>query len=203
MSCDRKVKIILHGYLKNLYSGELSFTGNTVEEIINGMCKTTKAFEPTPSKGRHVISIVGFDTVESLSNPLSSDITELHLVPALCGGKKGGFFQVVLGAVLIAAAIWTGGATLAGFQLGISGGALGILGSAGLSMVLGGLMSFLSPAPKADSYSNGEADPEASKYLGASGNTVKIGTRVPLMYGENKANGHYISFNVDAKDVAI
>lgn len=120
------------------------------------------------------------------------------------GVRRGGFFQIVLGAVLIAAAIWTGGATLAGFQLGIAGGSFRYfrfsrsVNDAGWSYVIP------KPAPKADSSStSSEADPEASKYLGASGNTVKIGTRIPVMYGENKANGHYISFNVDSKDVAV
>lgn len=203
MSYEKRVKIVLHGHLKDLYPEELYLTGHSVSEVINGMCKATDAFNPRPGTGRHAISVVGFDTVESLSEPLPADIEELHLVPTMSGGKKGGFFQIVLGVVLIAAAVWTGGATLAGFQLGIAGGSLGLLGSAGLSMVLGGLMSFLSPTPKADSYSNDVADPEASKYLGATANTTKIGTRIPIPYGRNKLFGHYISFDVDSKDVAI
>lgn len=203
MSYEKTVKIVLHGYLKDLYKEELILSGHSVSELINGMCKTTNAFNPVPGKGRHCISIVGYDNLDMLTQPLPADIEELHIVPTMSGGKKGGFFQIVLGAVLIAAAVWTGGATLAGFQLGIAGGSMGLLGSAGLSMVLGGLMSFLSPTPKADSSSQGPADPEASKYLGATQNTVKIGTRIPIMYGENKAFGHYISFDVDAKDVAI
>ena len=46
-------------------------------------------------------------------------------------------------------------------------------------------------------------DPEASKYLGADQNTVKIGTRIPLLYGKHQAFGHYLSFNVDAKDISL
>ena len=45
-------------------------------------------------------------------------------------------------------------------------------------------------------------DPEASRYLGAPQNTTKAGTRIPLLYGEHQAYGHYLSFDIDAKDVA-
>lgn len=203
MSYEKRVKIVLHGHLKDLYPEEIYMSGHSVSEVINGMCKATDAFNPRPGTGRHAISVVGFNTVESLTEPLPADTEELHLVPTMAGGKKGGFFQIVLGVVMIAAAIYLGpGVTAFGgaFQVG---GVGGFLFSSGLSMVLGGLMAFLSPTPKADSYSNDVADPEASKYLGASQNTVKIGTRIPIPYGRNKLFGHYLSFDVDAKDVAI
>ena len=201
MSYEKRVKVVLHGHLKDLYPEELYLSGSSVSEIINGMCKATPAFNPVPGRGRHSISVVGFNTIDSLNEPLPADQEELHLVPTMAGGKKGGFFQIVLGVVMIAAAIYLGPTAMLGsFQIG---GVGGFLFSSGLSMVLGGLLGFLSPTPKADSFSNDVADPEASKYLGASGNTVKIGTRIPIPYGENKLSGHYLSFNVDSKDVAI
>lgn len=203
MSYEKRVKVVLHGYLKKLYPKELFLSGHNVSEIINGMCKMTKAFNPAPNKPRHLISVVGFHTKESLLEPIASDLEEIHLTPAFHGGKKGGFFQIVVGVVLIAAAFWTGGATLGVLgQLGIAGSSLGLLGSIGLSMLLGGLLAMLSPQPKI-SNNGSEADPEASKYLGATENTVKIGTRIPFIYGRVKHGGHYISFDVDAKDVAV
>ena len=60
----------------------------------------------------------------------------------------------------------------------------------------------MSPQTKIDQFGK-QADPEASKYLSANQNTTKIVTRIPLMYGFNRAYGHYISFDVDAKDVAL
>ena len=196
---ERKVRIVLHGRLKELYPDELVLSGNSVSELIHGMCRVTKAFNPMPFEGRHSISVVGYETEESLYSPLAADVEEIHLVPTMFGGKKGGLFQIVLGVVLIGLALWIGPPALAGsFAWGGTGG---ILFSMGVSLALGGLMAMLSPAPTMDSSGNSAADPEASKYLGATGNTVKIGTRIPLMYGLNKAYGHYISFDVDAKDV--
>lgn len=204
MSYEKRVKIVLHGYLKDLYKDELFLSGHNVSEIINGMCKVTQAFNPAPNKSRHIITVVGYNTEASLYEPINPEVKELHLTPAFHGGKKGGFFQIVVGVVLIAAAFYTGGATLGlGLgPLGMTSAGLGLLGNFGLSLLLGGLLSMLSPQPKV-SNNGSEADPEASKYLGATQNTVKIGTRVPIIYGEVKHGGHYLSFDVDAKDVAL
>jgi hypothetical protein len=63
-------------------------------------------------------------------------------------------------------------------------------------MVLGGIVQMLTPVPETDST-------EGSMYLGAGVNTVRIGTRIPILYGTRKVGGHYLSFDVDAKDIAL
>lgn len=198
MSYEKRVKVVLHGYLKKLYDGELNLTGFSVAEIINGMCKSTKAFNVGRAEDKHLIKVVGYESYDSLFEPLGADVTELHLVPEMCGGKGGGFLQVALGAVFIAASF------VPGLNVAIWAGAAatwsGVLFSLGLSLALGGLLQLISPSPKATG--TGDKDPEASKYLGANQNTTKIGTRIPLLYGKVLAYGQYLSFNVDAKDVA-
>lgn len=202
---QRKVKIVLHGYLKDLYPEDLELSGYSVAEIINGMCKQTKAFNPLPGQERHCISVVGFTDRDKLYAPIPHDQKELHLVPEMSGGKSGGFFRIIVGVVLIAAAFYLGGAALAGPTLFGSTTIASMLFNFGLSLVLGGLLELISPAPKIDraGVTGTATDPEASKYLGASQNTVRIGTRIPLLYGEHQAFGHYISFDVDAVDVAL
>lgn len=66
----------------------------------------------------------------------------------------------------------------------------------GAMMVLGGIVQMLTPVPETDST-------EGSLYLGAGVNTVRIGTRIPILYGTRKIGGHYLSFDVDAKDIAL
>jgi predicted phage tail protein len=108
-----------------------------------------------------------------------------------------------VGVVLIGVAFYLGGAALAGPTLFGTTTVSSLMFNFGLSLVMGGLLEMLSPAPKMDSSGNAASDPEASKYLGATQNTVKIGTRIPLLYGRHIAYGHYISFDVDAFDVDL
>lgn len=201
MSYERKVKVVLHGYLKKLYPHPIELSGFSAAEILNGLTRQVKELRPQLGKAPHVVQVVGYDTEQLLKGPIKKDQKELHVVPALTGGK-GGFFKVVLGVALIAASFYIGpaGLSIAG-SLSISAGSVF---SFGLSLVLGGLLELLSPAPEIDKQGNAQGgDPEASKYLGANQNTTKIGTRIPIAYGLNRLYGHYVSFDVDAVDVAL
>jgi len=199
MSCERKIKIHLHGYLKDMAPDGLELSGINVAEILNGFSRQTKAFDSSVGEDKHTIQVLGFDTKDSLFLPIANDVTELHLVPNLSYGK-GGFFKIVLGALFIAAALWLPGAG------GISQGILwyastdGVLMTIGKMLILGGLLEMLSPSPKTDTGGGKGAD--ASRYLGANQNTVRIGTRIPIGFGRHKVAGHYLSFDVDAVDVA-
>lgn len=200
MSSERKVKVILYGELKQLYPDEIEITGSCPSEILNGLVRLSPVFHRKPGHAGYPVKVVGHESREALHMPFTGDVSELHVVPDMSGGKSGGFFQIVIGVLLIAAAfiqpeLAIGALTIGGFH--------GILFSIGLSLALGGLLQLISPAPKADTFGNDVADPEASKYLGASQNTVKIGTRIPLLYGEMQAFGQYLSFDVDALDVAV
>ncbi len=203
-SSEHKVKVVLHGHLKDKQPVECYFSGATAAEVINGFCKQTGVLDVPMGEEKHCISVVGFETQEALFSPLPANVTELHLVPALIGGKSGGFFRIVIGAVLIASVIATGGLT-GTFGVTLWGSTMlsEVMINMGISLILGGLISMLSPAPKIDTTGDSESDPEASKYLGATGNSVRVGTRIPLLYGEFKLYGHYLSFDVDAKDVAV
>src|SRR5690606_15604493 len=108
------------------------------------------------------------------------DVTEIHLVPELSGGKSGGFVKIALGAVLIAASFAMTGPILPALYGGISASAV-FWG--GVTLVLGGLLELISPAPKMDTKTS--QDPEASKYLGTPQNTTRAGTRIPLLYGRH------------------
>jgi predicted phage tail protein len=191
---SHKKRIILHGSLKSLHDGPLEVYADTVAEAIRYLSNKA-GLNLLPLDKRPVVQVVGFDGAESLSKP--TDVEEIHVLPAFVGsgGKSGGFMQIVIGAVLIAAVVFTGG-----FGLGFSSMLAGAAFSLGASLVLGGLMQMLAPAPNRDLGIESQADPEASRYLGAQGNTVAAGTRVPIIYGKTKAYGHYISFNVNAVD---
>lgn len=206
---DQSLKTVyLHGRLGDLTGVKsIKLSGNSAYELIEGVSANfNKELRPTPDRDYIVVKVDGFETEDDLRRPLTPEETEIHIYPTLMGGggKNGGLFKVIVGVLLVAVVAWavfaTGGlgALLAGqTQLTWLGSTMLMTGA---GMIVGGLMELLMPQPKIDlSASN---DIESSKYLGAQGNTIKIGTSVPLILGRHRAYGHFISFNVDAKNVA-
>ena len=163
-------KLILHGPLRELCPDGLTLETETVGEAINGMCRILK-LRPDLWHGRQRIKVLGCDSVESILKP--NDMEELHIVPAFTGG--GGVIKIIIGAVLVVVGVITG---------------QGWLIEIGASMVIGGLINVLFPTKTAGS--------GTSNYLGAPGNTTRIGTRIPLILGTCAVYGQYLSYNIDA-----
>ena len=200
----KTIRIIPHGYLKELIPQPVELAGESVADIIKGLCKVTGgALDPKPGEPRHCLRIPGYDSEQKLYEPIADDVEEIHIYPNFFGGfgGKGGFMKIVLGAVLIAASFFMPAAITGLSLLGSTVGSM--MFNFGLSLVLGGLLEFLSPAPQLDLTSQvGANDPAAARYFGADRNTVKIGTRIPLVYGLHEVYGHYLSFNVTSSHVA-
>lgn len=169
-----KVKVFLHGYFAKFHEGPIEVVASTVAEAIALVTPQLPGFRPNAVHGRHRISVVGCDKVEDLYRPAKDG--EIHLIPQFAGGKKGGFLQILLGVALVAVGWFAG---------------IGFLVQAGALAFLGGVAQMLSPAPDSE-------DGKKSHYLGASENTVQIGTRIPILYGEDLVAGHYLSFDTDA-----
>lgn len=182
-------KIILHGKLKELYDKPIEVEASTIAEAVRAL-QFIPELQPEDGKPWPV-------TIQGVTNEIAlyaeTDQEEIHIYPRVGGaGGRGGLLQILLGITLIALAFVLPG-TAIGMALGLTKGTL-LLG--GAMMVLGGVMQMLMPVPETDSS-------EASLYLGAGVNTVKIGTRIPVVYGTRKIGGHYLSFDVDAKDIAL
>lgn len=181
-----KRKIILHGYLKDLYPEVLEVEAESVAEAV-------KALENIPALVRedgtpHLVSIRGIDSDIALYS--NSDMDEIHISPRVGGsGGRGGFMQILIGVVLIAVALVFPAIAFLGFT------STSLLVAGGL-MLLGGVLQMLLPVPDTND------NTDTNRYLGASINTVQIGTRIPLIYGTRRWGGHYLSFDVDAKEVA-
>ena len=191
----------MHGPYREAHGGPIEVVADTLREAIALVTTQLPFFTPDLS-GRKRIRVRGCDTLESLDQVGPE---EIHIYPALMGGKNGGFAQIVIGAVLfIGAAISTGGASIPAMlsALAEAGFVTQAIAAMGIGMMVGGLIQVLMPTPTVDSPS-GSDSVEGSKYLGARGNTTKVGTRIALLFGEDKIFGHILSFNVDAKDVAV
>lgn len=182
-----KKKIILHGHLAEKYPHEIVVEAASVAEALHSLSTID---ELTPPNGEPWPIIVR-EVDNEIALYSDTDMEEIHVYPRMGGSKKGGLMQIILGIVIIALAVVTGGIA----ALGISQGSMFLAGG---MMVVGGLLQMMMPTPQGYD-GNGDT---SSKYLGASGNTVKIGTHIAIAYGTNKIGGHYLSFDVDAVDWA-
>ena len=173
--------IILHGYLNDLHPEPIEVEATSAAEALTFL-NLIPALNRVPGE-RHSVQVDGFDSVDALYD--RRDNLTLHVRPVMAGSGRGGMGQIILGAVMVAVAIWNPAALGA---IGISQGSLAL---AGAMMMLGGVLQALAPQP--------ELHPEErSRYLGNGKNTVAIGTRIPMIYGRHKAYGHYISFDIDS-----
>lgn len=207
-------RIIFHGTLKELLPDPVEVDASTPLEAMRGLVLRFPHLQKFQNfEDRPVVQIVGFESRPSLTTV--TDVEEFHVVPAMigAGGGGGGFMKIAIGAVLIAAAVvltsgaalpWAGvfgaGGMFAAANATVAGSLMISLGS---SLIFGGLLSFLSPAPPRDTGLSAKADPAASTYLGIGQNTVRVGTRIPIGYGTDRVFGHFISFDIQAKDVAV
>ena len=171
--------VYLHGSLAALHPGPIQIHATTVAEAVEGISRQIEGLH------RRRIAVVDAETIEDLFRFLPEDQTEIHIVPQLNGGKSGGFTQILIGAALVAASFIPGlNATVATMIL-----------QAGALAILGGLSQLLAPQPKADD------EQEKNRYLGAPKNTVEIGTRIPILYGEFRCYGHWLGFDINAMEV--
>lgn len=120
---------------------------------------------------------------------------EVRIIPIPTGSKSGGLFQVVLGAVVMATAFFTGGASLA---------AMGALASSafmmGGAMVLGGVMQMISPQQGGAKMAAQAAENTPSYAFGGAVNTTAAGHPIPLPYGKRTVGGAIWSAGSYAED---
>ncbi len=140
------------------------------------------------------IRIAGRDAGETelsarLNEPLENGAV-IHIVPRLAGAKSGGIFQAVLGAAVMAVAIWMPG-------VGIM--ASNLLFSLGASMTLGGVAQMLAPRPKTprtQTTDNGKQN----TYFSSLDNMVAQGNVLPVLYGEMRVGSRVVSQEISTAD---
>lgn len=99
----------------------------TGAEAIRALATQLPAFRQKLSDGWYQVRIAGRDTGETelsarLNEPLANGAV-IHIVPRLAGAKSGGVFQAVLGAAVMAVAIWMPGVGIMASNLLFSLGA--------------------------------------------------------------------------------
>ena len=147
------------------------------------------------------------DNIDILQLPWSEK--EVFSITPVITGAGRGFGRILVGALMIGAAIYFGPAgagfmqagmgatTSAGFTIGAA--ASSFIGSVGAALVLGGVADMLSPLPEMP------RDPSRNESYGFGGvaNTMAQGTPVPIAYGRLFVGSSPISIGLDVDQVQV
>lgn len=197
--------LILKGQAAKLFGKKHQFYVADLNEMIRAMCSQVKGFKKYLATAHHDgiyfaffsgktnIGIDGFDLTKS-----EQEYT-MQAVPR--GAKSGGVLQLVIGAVVIGAALWAGPAGFAalGLSTATATTAATMLTGIGISMALGGVVQMLTPQPKINIGSS-SADNKPNYAFGAPVNTIAMGYPIPVLYGEREVGGAVISAGIFSSD---
>lgn len=122
---------------------------------------------------------------------------EVRIVPVPTGSKSGGLFNVVFGAVIMATAFFTSGASLA--SMGAFASSAFMMGGA---IALGGVMQMISPQQGGMKLQSQSAENKPSYAFGGAVNTTAAGYPIPLPYGYRTVGGAIWSAGSYAEDKA-
>lgn len=180
-----KRKIILAGELGKRFGRLHELVISTPAEAIRALAANfpdfTRYMHDSDKRGvgyRVTVDKQPLDDLENIHNPFSRAV---RIVPVITGGKSG-FLGVVLGAAIIAAAFFTGGASLSLSGLAFSSLGAQVAFGIGASLVLGGVSQLLSPMPKASTPSEAPENKPSYTFNGPV-NTTSQGQCIPVGYG--------------------
>jgi predicted phage tail protein len=132
-------------------------------------------------------------TLDEIHDPAGQQV--IKIVPVIAGA--GAAARIIIGALLIAGAFFTGGATIGLLGLAAPIAVSTVLLGVGASLVLGGLAQLLSPVPKTPTGADSDQDPRKSYSFSGVQNTSRQGTPVPVVYGETLVGSVVISAGID------
>ena len=186
-------RICLYGDLQR-FGRRIDLRVKTGAEAIRALATQLPAFRQKLNEGWYQVRISGRDAGENelsarLNEPLANGAV-IHIVPRLAGAKSGGIFQAVLGAALIATAIWMPGLSIVASNL---------MFSLGAGMVLGGVAQMLAPkakTPKVSATDNGKQN----TYFSSLDNMVDQGNVLPVLNGEMRVGSRVASQEISTAD---
>tara|TARA_R110000868_G_scaffold31638_5_gene115920 strand:+ start:4861 stop:5454 length:594 start_codon:yes stop_codon:yes gene_type:complete len=145
------------------------------------------------------VSVGTYDLeLEELHHPAGA--APISFVPVVSGAGATG--RIILGALLIVGAFFTGGATIGLLGLAAPVALSSVLLFAGASLVLGGVAQLLTPTPKVAQGADTQDDPRKSYSFSGIQNTSRQGVPVPIVYGETVVGSVVISAGIDTVQVA-
>ncbi|MDV5099575.1 tail assembly protein [Pseudomonas sp. LSJ-87] len=191
-----KRTVKLYGVLRKHFGREYLLDVQSPRDAVQALCSLVPGFEKflatgeerglvfTVFSGRRNLGIEELDLQ-------GSDAEEIRIAPIIQGSKQGGLFQVVLGAVLVVAGVFTGG---------LSSGVGIAMMAGGAALALGGAVQMLSPTAKTGSLDRNEDGNNPSYGFGSAVTTIAQGNPYPVLYGEREIGGAIESGGVYPQD---
>ncbi len=209
--CVMLRKVRLYGELakvvgRRVLEAELSSAAEAVRMLIANFPQLERHMAD-----RHYKVLVGDGalTLDDLHYPVGQE--EIKIVPVIVGAGGNGVLTALLGAALIATAVFTGGTSLAFGATGF-GLASGVTATTGLSfaiaagnigvaLLLGGVAQMLTPTPEIAQGPDTQQDPRKSFSFSGIQNTSRGGTPVPIVYGKSLTGSVVVSAGIDTEQV--
>ena len=212
--------MVLHGRLRRKFGAEYQLGVSSPAAALAALVLLVPGFRAAIEEGEYRVRRGTFKKGVDLSDAaLRIRIVpsgEMHIIPVARGGKRGGGGKVILGTVMVIAAValmqpellavtagaeFGGAAGLAatvslGFSAPLIGSfTIGNLALAGGAMILGGIIQMISPQPKSQT-----AQTTNSYLMSGLGNTTQQGAPVPLVYGKTRTGSVVVSAGYTAED---
>jgi predicted phage tail protein len=194
-------KVHLHGHLAKEFGKVHSLSVLTAGEALRAFGANFPTFWGKLRDGSYEIIVGKRRGGQALEVEDINDFRlgngDLHIVPVVQGAKRGGVLKVILGAVLIGAAMFFSGGAL-GAALAptgiLSGITWGNVAFVGLAMGLAGASQLLTPQ-------DNKKEDERSQSYSISGptNSYEQGMPIPLIYGRVKVGAQVISAGYDVE----
>lgn len=197
----RKVKLL--GELGRKFGKSFNLDVRTPAEAIRAISANFPEFRnyltESEKRGIGYKVIVGKDaqTIEGLHLP--SGKQNIKIVPIVTGSGKG-MTQFIIGAALLVAAIYYPPLATAGVAYGTTTYAT-MVGTIGVSMMIGGVIQMLTPIPKMEAGQTAENKP--SFVFNGAVNTTAQGYPVPVGYGRMVVGSAVISAGISTEEMPI
>jgi predicted phage tail protein len=171
----------------------------TAAEAVRFLLANWPELEAHMSDQHYRVSIGTYDIdLEELHHPAGA--APISFVPVVTGAGATG--RIILGALLIIGAFFTGGATIGLLGLAAPVAVSSVLLFAGATLLLGGVAQLLTPTPKVPQGADNQDDPRKSYSFSGIQNTSRQGVPVPIVYGETIVGSVVISAGIDTVQVA-
>lgn len=187
METEKLILVRLYGKLGATFGREHRLSVSSVREVIRALCIMIPGFErwleTSADRGVAYTVFNGSSNVTENDLHLNGVHEVVRIAPVIIGSKKGGVFQMIFGAVLVAV----------GFALSFTPAAAAspFLYKMGAAVMLGGVAQMLSPVGTSGITTT--EDTRKSYAFGSPVNASAAGSCAPVLYGEREIGGVLIS----------